>query len=166
MAGQTRGSMLLRLYILNVLKATRIVSLSRSCLASAPVRVTVFLLPDHVPDKQVVHGSGRAGALSAVFRALSPPSHGPQPLAPSSHCTMNVFIQDSFEQQRVAKAKHARSRRRMKTLFKKAFELSSEDDTEVYLVTFRRGRFHEFNSMLDGTNQVLFPPAPSVVVRT
>ena len=74
-------------------------------------------------------------------------------------------MQDNFEQQRAARAKHARSRRRMKTLFKKAFELSSEDDTEVYLVAFRRGRFHEFNSMPDGANQVLFPPAPSVVVR-
>ncbi|KAL2166206.1 hypothetical protein VTG60DRAFT_3121 [Thermothelomyces hinnuleus] len=74
-------------------------------------------------------------------------------------------MQDSFEQQRAAKARHARSRRRMKTLFKKAFELSSEDDTEVYLVAFRRGRFHEFNSMLDGANPVLFPPAPSVIDR-
>lgn len=74
-------------------------------------------------------------------------------------------MQDSFEQQRAAKARHARSRRRMKTLFKKAFELSSEDDTEVYLVAFRRGRFHEFNSMQHSANQVLFPPAPSVVVR-
>jgi hypothetical protein len=74
-------------------------------------------------------------------------------------------MQAIFEQQRAAKARHARSRRRMKTLFKKAFELSSEDDTEVYLVAFRRGRFHEFNSMPDGANQVLFPPAPSVVVR-
>lgn len=53
----------------------------------------------------------------------------------------------------------------MKTLFKKAFELSSEDDTEVYLVAFRRGRFHEFNSLPNGANRVLFPPAPSVVVR-
>jgi hypothetical protein len=34
-----------------------------------------------------------------------------------------------------------------------------------YLVAFRRSRFHEFNSMPDGANQVLFPPAPSVVVR-
>lgn len=53
----------------------------------------------------------------------------------------------------------------MKTLFKKAFELSSEDDTEVYLVAFRRGRFHEFNSLPDGANRVLFPPTPSLVVR-
>ncbi|KAK4243058.1 hypothetical protein C7999DRAFT_36624 [Corynascus novoguineensis] len=78
---------------------------------------------------------------------------------------MAASMHDSFEQQRVARAKYARTRRRMKTLFKKAFELSSEDDTEVYLVAFRRGRFHEFNSMLDGANQVLFPPAPSVIDR-
>jgi len=103
--------------------------------------------------------------LSAVFMALqfllvSPP--GPPP----SHSTMSASMQISFEQQRAVKAKHARSRRRMKTLFKKALELSSENDTEVYIVTFRRGRFHEFNSMQDGANQVLFPPAPSVVVRS
>ncbi|KAK3312467.1 hypothetical protein B0H66DRAFT_596014 [Apodospora peruviana] len=78
---------------------------------------------------------------------------------------MSASTQNSFEQQRAVKAKHARSRRRMKTLFKKALELSSEDDTEVYVVTFRRGRFHEFNSMLDGGDQVLFPPPPSVVAR-
>lgn len=53
----------------------------------------------------------------------------------------------------------------MKTLFKKALELSSEGDTEVYLVAFRRGRFHEFNSMPKTANRALFPPAPSIVVR-
>ena len=53
----------------------------------------------------------------------------------------------------------------MKTVFKKAFELSKEKDTQVYLVILRRGRLHEFNSMPDKTNQALLPPPRSIMVR-
>lgn len=72
-------------------------------------------------------------------------------------------MQHDYVQQRAARAAHARTRRRMKTLFKNAIKLSGESGMDVYLVVFRRGRFHEFNS--DNKSQTLLPPIPSVTVR-